>query len=148
MFKHLRGIRSVCSMSYGCCCENILLATYLCALNHVHADTISMFYIIQYMGLCVFSLPIRLVMIETLYSLSYYHHQIGSMSYYPLFMVRSWNNGVRCMSPYILMNLWYCDMARLLCGTFVSWWYLPRIWPCHWHAALLPLLGTLLMIDS
>ena len=24
--------------------------------------------------------------------LSYYHHQIGSMNYYPLFRVRSWNN--------------------------------------------------------
>ena len=27
----------------------------------------------------------------------------GSMKYYPLFRVRSWNNGVRCMSLYILM---------------------------------------------
>ena len=26
---------------------------------------------------------------------SYYHHQIGSMNYYPLFSVRSWNNGMR-----------------------------------------------------
>ena len=25
--------------------------------------------------------------------------------------------------------LWICDMAGLLRGTFVSWWYLPRIWP-------------------
>ena len=25
--------------------------------------------------------------------------------------------------------LWIRDMARLLRGTFVSWWYLPRIWP-------------------
>ena len=39
--------------------------------------------IIQYMGLCVFSLPISLVMIEMIYTLSYYHHQIGSMNYYP-----------------------------------------------------------------
>ena len=40
---------------------------------------------------------------ENIYTLSYYHHQIGSMNYYPLFRVRSWNNGVRCMSFYILM---------------------------------------------
>ena len=40
---------------------------------------------------------------ENIYTLSYYHHQIGSMSYYPLFRVRSWNNGVRCMSFCILM---------------------------------------------
>ena len=38
-----------------------------------------------------------------IYTLSYYHHQIGSMNYYPLFRVRSWNNGVRCISFYILM---------------------------------------------
>ena len=40
---------------------------------------------------------------ENIYTLSYYHHQIGSMNYYPLFRVRSWNNGVRCMSFYILI---------------------------------------------
>ena len=40
---------------------------------------------------------------ENIYSLSYYHHQIGSMNHYPLFRIRSWNNGVRCMSFYILM---------------------------------------------
>ena len=39
---------------------------------------------------------------ENIYTLSYYHHQIGSMNYYPLFRVRSWNNGVSCMSFYIL----------------------------------------------
>ena len=39
---------------------------------------------------------------ENIYTLSYYHHQIGSMNYNPLFRVRSWNNGVRCMSFYIL----------------------------------------------
>ena len=38
----------------------------------------------------------------------FYYHQIGSMNYYPLFRVRSWNNGVRCMSFYILVgpNYW------------------------------------------
>ena len=35
---------------------------------------------------------------------SYYHHQIGSMTHFPLFRVRSWNNGMRCMSFYILME--------------------------------------------
>ena len=43
---------------------------------------------------------------ENIYTLSYYHHhhQIGSMNYYPLFRVRSWNNGVCCMSFYILIT--------------------------------------------
>ena len=48
---------------------------------------------------------------ETIYTLSYYHHQIRSMNYYQLFRVRSWNNGVRCMSFYILMvATMYCNM--------------------------------------
>ena len=39
----------------------------------------SQWSIIQYVGLCVFSVPISLVMIERIYmyTLSYYHHQIG-----------------------------------------------------------------------
>ena len=41
---------------------------------------------------------------ENIYTLSYYHHQSGSMNYNPLFRVRSWNNGVRCMSFYILID--------------------------------------------
>ena len=40
---------------------------------------------------------------ENIHTLSYYDHQIGSMNYYPLFRVRSWNNGMRCMFFYILM---------------------------------------------
>ena len=37
--------------------------------------------------------------------------------------------------------LWICDMAVLLRGTFVSWWYLPRIWPSdmqHYYHARYP----------
>ena len=41
---------------------------------------------------------------ENIHTLSYYHHQIGSMNYYPLFRVRSWNNGMRCMYFYILIH--------------------------------------------
>ena len=41
---------------------------------------------------------------ENIYTLSYNHHQIGGMNYYPLFRVRSWNSGVRCMSFCILKN--------------------------------------------
>ena len=44
---------------------------------------------------------------ENIYTLSYYHHQIRSMNYHPLFRVRSWNSGVRCMPFYILMVMNY-----------------------------------------
>ena len=82
----------------------------------VRLSIFSQLSIIQYMGLCVFSLPICLVMIEMIYTLSYYHHQIGSMNYYPLFRARSWNNGMRCMSIFLLYYFWdsqhhYCKMS-------------------------------------
>ena len=34
------------------------------------------------------------------------HHQIGSMNYYPLLRARSWNNGMRCMSIFLLYYFW------------------------------------------
>ena len=37
-------------------------------------------------------------------TLSYYHHRIGSMAHLPLFKVKSWNNGMRWMSFYILIH--------------------------------------------
>ena len=40
---------------------------------------------------------------ENMCTWSYYHHQIGSMTHLPLFRVRSWNNGMCCMSFYILI---------------------------------------------
>ena len=49
---------------------------------------------------------------ENIYTLPYYLHQIGSMNYYPLFRVRSWDNGVRCMPFYILMWLNTCSLTR------------------------------------
>ena len=78
---------------------------YILSSMWVRLSIFSQLSIIQYMGLCVFGLPISLVMIERIYTLSYYYHQIGSMNYYPLFRVRSWNNGIRCMSLYILMDI-------------------------------------------
>ena len=59
---------------------------------------------IQYMGLCVFSLPNSPVMIVRMCTLSYHHHPTGSMNREPLFRVRSWNNGMRCMSYYVLIS--------------------------------------------
>ena len=80
---------------------------YILSSVWVRLSINSQLSIIQYMGLCVLSLLISFVMIERIYILSYYHHQIGSMNHYPLFRVRSWNNGMRCMSLYILMAYLY-----------------------------------------
>ena len=56
---------------------------YILSRVWVRLSIFSQLSIIQYMGLCVFSLPISLVMIERIYTLSYYHNQIGSMNCYP-----------------------------------------------------------------
>ena len=48
---------------------------------------------IQYVGLCVLSLPNFPVMIARMFILYHHHHQLGSMNDWPLFRARSWNNG-------------------------------------------------------
>ena len=77
----------------------IIIVQFMMNANRL-ADCIRLFV---YVGLCVFSLPISL-MIERIYTLSYYYHHTWSMNYYPLFRVRSWNNGMRSMSLYILIG--------------------------------------------
>ena len=64
---------------------------------------------LQNTWVCVFSVdPFSLWWLREyiyIYTLSYYHHRNGSMNYYPLFRVRSWNNGVCCMSFCILIDI-------------------------------------------
>ena len=55
------------------------------------------------LGLGVFRLPISLVMIERIYTLSYYHHQFGSMNYYP-FLGLGHETMVCAICLYILIN--------------------------------------------
>ena len=117
--------------SYVCTVHHltiIIVQTYLKALNSLNAcqihfssvwvrlSIVSPLSIKQYVGMYVFSLPISLVIMERIYIyiLSYYHHQIESMNYYLLFMVRSWNNGVRCMSFYILIWMLQTHTLSLL----------------------------------
>ena len=87
---------------------------YILSSVWVRLSVFSQLSIIQYMGLCVFSLPISLVMTEMKYTLSYNYHQIQSMNYYPLFRARSWNNGMRCM--YILLLYYFLDSQHHCCN--------------------------------
>ena len=75
---------------------------YILSSVWVRLSILSPLSIIEYVGLYV---PNSLV---NTYTLSYYHHQIRSMNYDPLVMARSWDNGIRCMSFYILKDnvLW------------------------------------------
>ena len=93
---------------------------YILSSVWVRLSIFSPLCIIQYVGLCFQFTHFCCVDWENIYTLSYYHHQVGSMNYYPLFRVRSWNNGVRCMSFYILILVrihLYTESAQGLCPT-------------------------------
>ena len=57
----------------------------------------------QYMGLCIQLTHLSYDDCENTCTLSYYHHQIGSMTHLLLLRVRSWNNGIHCISFYVLI---------------------------------------------
>ena len=105
LFVHYSiSLSSLCKLIWGHWTYKMPVG-YILSSVRVRLSIFSQLSIIQYMGLCVFSLPISLVMVERIYTLSYYHHKIGSMNFYSWFRVRSWNNGMPCMSLYILMNV-------------------------------------------
>ena len=106
------SLSSLCKLGWGHWTYEMPVR-YILSSVWVRLSTFSQLSIVQYMGLCVFSLPISLVMIERIYTLSYYNHEIGNMNYYSLFRVRWWNNGMRYMSLYILMGFVIKKRTRL-----------------------------------
>ena len=94
---------------------------------------------IQYVGLCVFSSPTFMVMIEKIYMLFSYHHQIASITH----CLGIGHETIVC-AVCLTIFLWIPDMTGLLRGTFVSWLYLPRTLAC----SIATMLGTLLIIDT
>ena len=82
---------------------------YILSSVWVRVSIFSSLSIIQYVGLYDFSLPISLAMIERIYIpflIIIIKSEVWTI-FYPLFRIRSWNNGVRCMSFYILSNALY-----------------------------------------
>ena len=74
---------------------------YILSSVCLRMNQFSQLSLIQY----IFSLSIYLVMIVRIrVLLSPYHHQIGSMNNFRWFMMRSLNNGVRCMFSYDLIS--------------------------------------------
>ena len=102
-----RSCSFVCTVHYTII---IIVQSFLKTLNLNNAcqisfvECVSLSYPLYNIWDCVFSVyPFPLWWLRE-YTL-YYHHQIGSMNYYPLFRVRSWNNGMRCMYLYILTKV-------------------------------------------
>ena len=42
-----------------------------------------------------------------IWTLSYFHHQIGNIDHKPSFRFGPWNIGACCISSYVLLSLWY-----------------------------------------
>ena len=88
-----------------------------------------------------FSLPISFVMIEKIYIpclIIIIKSEVWTITHW-LGLGHETMVCAVCLSIF----LWICDMAGLLRGTFVSWWYLPRIWPSvtdmqHYYHARYP----------
>ena len=72
-------------------------------------------------GLCVFSLPISLWWLREYIYFVLLSSSIGSINYYPLFGVRSWNNGVRCMFFVFLWGIWHNTHASVWSAIFQIW---------------------------
>ena len=80
LFVHYTiSLSSLCKLIWGHWTYEIPVR-YILSSVWVRLSTFSQLSIIQYMGLCVFSLPIPLLMIERIDTLNYYHHEIGSMN--------------------------------------------------------------------
>ena len=110
LFVHYTvSLSSLCKLIWRHCTYKMPVR-YILSSICVRLSIFSQLSIIQYMGLCLFSLLISLVIFERIYTLSYCHRQNGSMNYYPLFKVRSWNNGMRCLSLNILKQ--YINVYR------------------------------------
>ena len=82
------------------------LPTYILSSVWVRLSIFSQSSIIQCVGLCFQFTLFLCDDWDDIYTLSNYHHQIGSMyELYPFFRVRSWNNDTRCMSFYIIVYI-------------------------------------------
>ena len=92
----------------------------------------SLLSFMQYMGLCLLSSPIPLIIVRICIHLSYYHHQIRLMVHLPLFRVRSWNNGMCCMIFYILTRLWYLESISNKGNTFQERLIFGKSWNVTW----------------
>ena len=93
----------------------------------IRLSIFSQLSIIQYVGLCVFSLPTSLVMIERIYILCLII--IIKSEVWTITHCLGLGHETMVYAVCLSICLWICDMTGLLRGTFVSWWYLPRIWP-------------------
>ena len=104
LFAHYTtSLSSLCRRIWRYCTSNMVVR-YILSSVYLILSQFSQLSFMTYIGLCVFSLHLSFYdNIENMSSQSYYH-QIGSMTHLPLFMVRSWNNGMSCMSFYILID--------------------------------------------
>ena len=124
---HTISLSSLCKLVWGRWTYEMPVR-YILSSVWVRLGMFSQLSIIQYTGLCVLGLPISLVMIERIYTLSYCRRQIGGVDYCPLFGVGSWGNGVRCVSLCILsLDMFYSNFRWIPKIPMI-----PHFNCCHW----------------
>ena len=105
----------------------------------VRLSIFSQLSIVQYVGLCVFSLPF--VMIERIYILCLII--IIKSEVWTITPCLGLGHETMVCAVCLIIFLWICDLTGLLRGTFVTWWNLPRICPSvtdmqHYYHARYP----------
>ena len=101
-----------------------------------------LWYIAPSLNLCAINCGLSLLKHQTHITVIHF------FCFFVLYWVKRWHClglGYETMVCAVCLSifLWIRDMARLLRGTFVSWWYLPRIWPSvtdmqHYYHARYP----------
>ena len=95
-----------------------------------------LWYIAPSLNLCAINCGLLLLKHQTHITVIHFFVSCSLLSEkMTLFRVRLWNNGMRCMSLYILMNSWYGQIASWDIRVLVV--FAPNLALCHRHAALL-----------
>ena len=94
-----------------------MLIGYILSIVCLKLNRFSNLSIMQYMGLYPGAVCILLTHFacndgEDMCTSSYYHPQIGSMTHLRFFRFRSWNNGMRYMSVFVLAFFFYIVICR------------------------------------
>ena len=107
------------------CFSDIFCLEYVAKIR----SDLSIIFHAKYGAVCIQLTHFSYYECENTCTRSYYHHQIRSMTHLQLFRVRSWNNGMCCMSFYILLKSnhdvtqnWSRFFSKYISKCFLSWW--------------------------
>ena len=100
---------------HHCHCANLFDASEICFVECVSKikHILSVIHYTIYGAVCLQFTHFPCDDWGNIYTLSHYHQQIGSMNCKSLFRSWPWNNGIRCMSLYIVILIWHTNPIDL-----------------------------------